>query len=300
MSHRSSSSSRVRFFQPVLESLEERNLLSNTGYINLLDGLDKLTYQHLINAYQLQSVVNSDVKAFNAAPRDAGALLKLEMDSALMVQEFDQLIVLSSTISDLVLFGEAAGLVTNDYTSISSFPPIPASSFNSAIPGVSDTDHYDRLLESIQKILPTWQALVSDVEADMYAALFGFLSGTGGASQTPPLPMPSSPPSGTTPTGGGYGATYTDAPPSASASGPDITESAFITAAAGNDAPITATITYSATDGTSGGPVTKTIAPGASQTLSLTVMPCSAGVVGTWTVTIDGHVDHTNTTTFTP
>src|SRR5581483_12479014 len=92
-----------------------------------------------------------------------------------------------------------------------------------------------------------------------------------GPAKLAPLPTPPSTSPGPT-TGGGYGATYTDAPPSASASGPDITESAFITASAGNDAPITATITYSATDGTSGGPVTKTIAPGASQTLSLTVM----------------------------
>jgi hypothetical protein len=125
------------------------------------------------------------------------------------------------------------------------------------------------------------------------ATLFG-----GGQASLPTIPPATSPP--VTPTGGGYGATYSDAPGSASASGPNITETAFVTASAGNSAPIAVQIEYVANDGTGPYYANQPIAPGTSATVSLTVMPCPAGVTGTWTVTIDGKVDHTATTVFTP
>jgi hypothetical protein len=154
----------------------------------------------------------------------------------------------------------------------------------------------DSTVSGVRPIAAQLRNAAQQALADAGAAFFALL-GQGPANLATIPTAPSPPP---VPTTGGIAFQYYDAPGSASASGPDITESVRVSVSPDSNAPVTVTLKYSATDGTTGGPVTQVIDPDTAQDVSLTVMPCSAGVVGTWTVQIVGYDTHTATTTFTP
>ncbi|HEY7330008.1 MAG TPA: hypothetical protein VH592_20400 [Gemmataceae bacterium] len=291
MSYRKPSSTSVRWFRPTLERLEDRivpsgldDLLNNlppslkelgkqTEQVvgNIIVGqitshLAGVTSNEVAGEFWIQQV-NFATTAFNKAP-NLNNLNQLEFDTVQLVNSA----ILSSVFVDEL--SSDANLASGTGLSF-----LQEKVINLGLSGLQAES--GRLMQAARIALGNFFQAA--------AILFG-----GGQASLPTIPA------ATSPTGGGYGASYSDAPGTASASGPSVTETAFVTASAGNSAPIAVRIQYSANDGTTGDSGVQYVAPGTSQTVSLTMMPCSAGVTGNWTVTIDGSVDHSATTVFTP
>jgi hypothetical protein len=273
MSNRRASSGQVRYSRPSLESLEERTLLSTTG--DFLAGFADTVYRNVPTGVALVKSVNQDSTDFDNAP-NLNNFLRLAVDTIKLQNVAATMSNQVNTLATIVDFAE----IFDSVTGLTG----PEASF------------LDKTVSFAKKEAAQLQNAADQAEGDLIAAFFGL--GAGHAA-VPPLPTPTTPPATpTTPTSGHIAANYSDAPATASASGPDLTESVFVTNM--QDVAVTATISYAANDGTTGGPVSKTIAAGTSDTVSLTVMPCSAGVVGQWTVQVGDLDPHHNSTTFTP
>jgi hypothetical protein len=295
MSHRRSSSPSLRWFKPSLECLEERNLLSNSGYTSFLYQLTNVIDQNIQQTNLLQFALLGDVKAFNAAPRDTGALIKLEIDSTFFLQQAGRVQQLMSVYSDLLLFGEGSGLVTNDLSPIGMEPPI-VSTFGGKTTvtpnphNQTDTQYFDAKEQSYQEQLSTLQDNIDIDEANMIAALFAFFSGSGVLQSSPNQ----SPQQGTQ-TNGTVTENITKAPADTSEADGAIAQSVTVTNP--SNSPVAVMVSYSATDGTSTSQSdtctngTITVQDGAP--------PSAPGVVGTWTTTVTGLPTQTNTTTWT-
>jgi hypothetical protein len=272
MSNRISSSNRVRYFRPLLECLEERNLLSNTGYIGLLNLVASDVKASISQTFALIDTTNADGGTFNKSPNDPGALIKVETDCLRLLQLTSQVTALINLFDTLVDFGEAAGLVTNG--------PVPAP---------ADANNFDAQESDFQGTLKFMSQLSADVQGSMIAALLQFDSGVG--TLQPLLSQTFTSSSGVT-------ATYQDAPSTASASGPDITEA--VTVRNPTNSPVMVAMEYSCSDGTEDSlPDNTTCAANSTQTFSLTESPSPAGNEADWVVKVAGLAEHTVTTTFT-
>jgi hypothetical protein len=215
---------------------------------------------------------NSAVTAFNNAP-NLNRLAQLQYDTVQLVNSAILADIRVEELSDYLHTAENLGLVSG----------LKATAAELSLSGLQI--EANRLMQAASTAL-----------GDFIAASVALV----GSGHTNLATIPTAPAPPPVPTTGGIAFQYYDAPGSASASGPDITESVRVSVSPDSNAPVTVTLKYSATDLTTGGPVTKVIDPGTAQDVSLTVMPCLAGVVGTWTVQIVGYDTHTNTTTFTP
>ncbi|HEY7330012.1 MAG TPA: hypothetical protein VH592_20420 [Gemmataceae bacterium] len=301
MSHQTPSPTRIRFFRPSLEWLEERNLLSNAGFTSFLNGVANTINQNIEAANILSKTVNTDTIALNAHPHNLGFLVNLEVDCLKLIQFVSQTQELMSVFSDLELFGQTVGLVTNDQSSLGKLPDIDNPAFSAFSPdkeplkipnpgNKTDTEYFDAKIADMQKTISNLQSDAQAAGALMVAALSDFLFGTGNLPS-----LPSSAALAAATVSPSVTESISPAPSEASAAGGPITESVTVNNP-GNSA-VHVAIDYSCTDGSSAS--TSDDCTNGSITVPLEVDPSAAGNTGTWTVSVTGQPTQTNTTTWT-
>ncbi len=293
MSHRRTSSTSARSFKPSLERLEDRIVPDATDPLKQLgqqflndakkvvqtsvQGLAQSTAVNLQNAQVNAEQLNRHTADFNKDPHNLGAIISMGMDThqleiraLIAVQQVQQL-------STYLKLAEAEGAVSG-YEAI-------------ALEGA--------LSVAEQDAAALLQAAV-DGEDNLDAAILAYVSGQTHGFLNEPLPHPlgsaSPPPQGQPPSSpAGVTENITDAPGTASASGGKVTESVTVNNPTNSDVKVK--ITYSSTDGSTAS--ASDDCTNSSVTVSLPVNPSASGNTGTWTVTVTGEPDHTNTTTFT-
>jgi hypothetical protein len=289
MSRRSASSTRVRCFRPALEILEDRivpagldDLLNNPTVQQFLQPAKQAIINQITNTVASAAAnttagefwilqKNYAASAFNQAP-NLNNFNRLEYDAVQLINSAFMADIRVEELRGYLSEGENLGLVSG----------LTASALEFTMSGLQA--EANRLMQAANTAF-----------GDFIAASVA-LAGSGHTNLTT---IPTAPSSTPVPTTGGIAYDYYNAPASASQSGPNITESVRVSVSPDSDAPVTVKITYVANDRTGPYYANQSIDPGTAQTVSLTVMPCSAGVVGTWTVQIFGYDTHTNTTTFT-
>jgi hypothetical protein len=287
MSNRRSSSTRVRSLRPSLECLEERNLLSNSAFVNILGSFDQSIPTTEQQCDKLNAQVISDVDTFKASPNNVGSLITLVTDCAKLISLTDTLAAKVNFFATLVPYGEITGLLTGD--------ALPANyPTNGGVMSINRPDNLYFNSESLDYQFNLFNYLdnAGEAYADIVAALLVFSTG-GSASAA--FPTPQSSPTQTNQTNGTVSESINTAPATASESGGVISQSVTVTNP--SNTPVAVTETYSATDGTSTS-MSDTCTNG-SITVVGAAPPSAPGVVGTWTTTVTGLPTQTNTTTWT-
>jgi hypothetical protein len=252
--------------------LEDRTVLSNAAYTGELSQLSATIAANINQLNNMAQQINNDVAAFERNPHDINALVNLAVDDT-KLQSASAVLQDQVTLFDsAVKAGEAFGLVT----------------------GSVDTFLFENQAAGFLAQSTHFQNLGADATGDFIAAFVAFVGGANAQLQAlPGTPTPSPSPS-PTPTGT-VGESINQAPatwPSDAKIGP--WES--VTVANPTNAPLTVTVSYQASDGSKSSNSDVCTSP----TITVTTgAPVSApGVTGTWTVSVTGQPDQTNTTTF--
>ncbi|HEY7328266.1 MAG TPA: hypothetical protein VH592_11525 [Gemmataceae bacterium] len=283
-----SSSPSTRWFKPALEPLEDRIVPAglNLGQIGqqFLNDAKQAVVNQVQNvaeseAFLLQNgqvtgeQLNRDTDAFNKDPHNLNTLISMAKDTGQLV---DQAITAYAQLRQLAQYlatAENTGLVTG----------FQATALEAALNFAQN--QVNVLLEAASQALD-----------NMDAAVFGFLSGKVDLPEPLPQPPPSSSSSSTpsSPPAGSVSENITDAPKTASATGGPITESVTVNNSTGSD--VHMNIKYTSTDGSTAS--ASDDCTNSTVTLPLQVNPSAAGNTGTWTVSVTGEPDQSNTTSY--